>query len=250
MAEKSFYDLDYIIEINEKRLDQYTSAYQKVLERLTNIILVYSALTIFLVPIVQDVFLGEIINWFLYVSFAAFTVLFLISILFTIKLIIPVEVAFLEIPKRYYEQYRLEYEQTIKDKDQIKSLLKASYINELESALQTNEKVFRRKSSFYYNALMYALLSAIPYLVCLGFHISKREDKVQKVQIVNPQINSKLQKIDTMKNSPNKSTGSNQTSSSTTTTTTTQLPGINPNQVISSSPKLIKENSQNSSSKK
>ncbi len=44
---KSFYDLDCIIEINESRLEQYTSAYQKVLERLTNVILIYSALTIF-----------------------------------------------------------------------------------------------------------------------------------------------------------------------------------------------------------
>ena len=51
MSTKSFYDLDYIIELNEKRLEQYTSAYQKVLERLTNIILIYSAITIFLVPI-------------------------------------------------------------------------------------------------------------------------------------------------------------------------------------------------------
>lgn len=103
MSEKSFYDLDYIIEINEQRFEQYTSAYQKVLERLTNIILVYSALTIFL---------GEIGNWFLYICFAVFAILFLISIVFTIRLTMPVEVAFLEMPKRYYEKYRLQYEQT------------------------------------------------------------------------------------------------------------------------------------------
>lgn len=76
MSTKSFYDLDYIIELNEKRLDQYTSSYQKVLERLTNIILIYSAITIFLVPIVQDVFLAEIRHWVLYICFAAFAVFF------------------------------------------------------------------------------------------------------------------------------------------------------------------------------
>jgi len=54
----------------------------------------------------------------------------------------------------------------------IEKLLKASYISELESALETNEQVFPKKSSFYYNALMWALLSAIPYIVCIGFHIS------------------------------------------------------------------------------
>lgn len=249
MSTKSFYDLDYIIELNEKRLEQYTSAYQKVLERLTNIILIYSAITIFLVPIFQDVFLAEIRHWLLYICFAAFAILFLISVVFTIRLVIPVEVAYLEMPKRYYEEYRLTYEQTIKNQEEIKTLLKASYINELETALQTNDQVFRRKSSFYYNALMYALLSAIPYLICLGFHVSKREDKVQKVQIMNSKINSKLQKSDTMENNSNKSDSNNQSSSSTTTTTT-QLPGVNTSQVISSSPKLIKENSQNSSTKK
>lgn len=250
MSTKSFYDLDYIIELNEKRLEQYTSAYQKVLERLTNIILIYSALTIFLVPIFQDVFLAEIRHWLLYICFAAFAVLFLISVVFTIRLVIPVEVAYLEMPKRYYEEYRLKYEQTIRDQEETKTLLKASYINELETALQTNDQVFRRKSSFYYNALMYALLSAVPYLICLGFHVSKRDDKVQKVQIMNSEINSKLHKIDTMKSNSNKSNSNKESSSSTTTTTTTQLPGVNSSQVISSSPKLIKENSQNSSTKK
>lgn len=152
-------------------------------------------------------------------------------------------------PKRYYEEYRLTYEQPIKNQEEIKTLLKASYINELETALQTNDQVFRRKSSFYYNALMYVLLSAVPYLICLGFHISKREDKVQKVQIMNSEINSRLQKSDMMENNSNKSIGNNQSGSSTKTTTT-QLPGVNTSQVISSSPKLIKENSQNSSTRK
>jgi hypothetical protein len=54
MNEKSFYNLDYIIEINEQRLNQYITAYHKVLERLTHIILVYSAIAIFLIPLIQD----------------------------------------------------------------------------------------------------------------------------------------------------------------------------------------------------
>ena len=53
MAGKSFYDLDYMIEINEQRLEQYTAASEKVMERLTNIIIIYSAIAIFLVPIVM-----------------------------------------------------------------------------------------------------------------------------------------------------------------------------------------------------
>ena len=48
LAEKSFYDLDYIIEINETRLEQYTIAYQKNIDKLTNLIIIYSGITVFL----------------------------------------------------------------------------------------------------------------------------------------------------------------------------------------------------------
>lgn len=181
MAGKSFYDLDYIIEINEQRIEQYNSAYQKVLERLTNIILIYSAIMIFLVSIIQDIFFFDIVHWFLYFCFACFAILFVISVVYTIKLVIPVQIAFLDTPKRYYEDYRLIYEQTILNNQvQVENLLKASYITELEAALNTNELVFRKKSSFYYNALMYALLAAVPYVVCIGFHVSKKDDNIQK----------------------------------------------------------------------
>jgi len=56
--ENSFYDLDHIISLGEKRVDLYLSAYQAVLGRLTNIILVYSAIGIYLIPIIQDLLDG------------------------------------------------------------------------------------------------------------------------------------------------------------------------------------------------
>ena len=162
MGEKSFYDLDYIIEINEHRLDQYATAYQKVVDRLTHIILVYSALTIFLVPIVQDGALFKIKN----LLFTSFLILFLLSLLismiFTIRLIIPVDIAYLDFPRKYYEQYRSEYEVMVRDKAIVKDLLKASYIEELQEALEISDEVFKSKKSFYYNAMIFALLSIIP----------------------------------------------------------------------------------------
>jgi len=185
MEEKSFYSLDYIIQINEERHEQYTSAYQKILDRFTNILIIYSAIAIFIIPLIQDFFVPHIKDWVLCIFFLAFSILFVISIIFTIRLIIPVEIAYLEIPKKYYNDIRLQYEQTYSNTDQVKELLKASYITELETAVTNNEAVFRKKSSLYYNALMFALLSTVPYLICLGFHISKKEENVQKIEIVN-----------------------------------------------------------------
>jgi hypothetical protein len=62
----------YIIEINERRIEQYLSAYQKVLERLTNIILIYSAITIFLISVIKIVFQNKDCPLILYPCFGAF----------------------------------------------------------------------------------------------------------------------------------------------------------------------------------
>lgn len=190
---KSFYDLDYIIEINEKRVEQYTSAYQQVLGKLTNIILIYSAIAIFLIPIIQEVFTGTI-NLYLDTCFGAFVVLFLVSVVYTIFLIFPKEVAYLREPYKYYKDFRVQYELTEPDLNKVDSALKSSYILELEKTVEVNDKVFKAKSSFYYNALIFALLLTIPFLLCLGYHIFQKGDKIQKIEIVKPKINCTLDK--------------------------------------------------------
>jgi hypothetical protein len=240
---KSFYDLDYIIEINEKRIEQYISAYQKVLERLTNIILIYSAITIFLNSIIKIVFLNKDCPLFLYPCFGVFVLLFTVSLYYTVRLIIPVEIYNLTMPRKYYEDFRLVYEEIIHNQAEVEKLLKASYIDELEKILGNYQQVFRRKSSFYYNALMFALLSAIPYIICVGFHIAKKEENIQKVEIVNTEKISNLLKIDSM-SKPNKNTTNSSTNTKAIVTgITTKLPGVDNTQVIPSSPDIIKENS-------
>lgn len=242
----TFYDLEYIISKNEKRIEDYISAYQKVLERFTNIIIIYSAIAIFLVPICQDICNYEIKHWLSITCFVIFACLFLVSLYFTVRLLLPVEVSYLSSPKRYYETIRLQYEQSIgtaggpQSIAEIPQLLQASYISELEQALDMNILVFTRKSSFYYNALMYGLFSAIPFLICLGFHITKKADNIQKIEIINREKISNLHH--TNRDSIMANTNSTNTSS-TTSNTTTKLPGVNSAQVIVSSPIIIRENS-------
>ncbi len=143
-------------------------------------------------------------------------------------------------------EYRSEYEKNYKDQTQIENLLKASYIDELQIALETNQILFRRKGAFYYNALVYGLLSIIPYLICLGFHVSIKVDTIQKVHIVKTEINRNFNMIDLklMSNLNDKTTAKN------TASKFTKLPGVVDEQVIPSEPLLIKENSQYVSNKK
>lgn len=238
MDKISFYDLDYIITVNEKRLEEFTNAYQKNQDKFANVLIIYSVIAVFVIPIVQSLFFTkEIRHWLHYTSFFVFLCVFLYSLLFLIKLLIPVEVAYLIEPKTFYEKLRLEYEAEGKDKETADKYLKASYINELEKAVATNNFAFKRKGLFYFRALTSALISLVPYLTCLAYHFSIKNDNIQKVEIVNvPKITS------FNKNTSMALDTSNNTTSSTTTTTTTMLPGINPSEVKPVNPQMIKEN--------
>ena len=191
--ENSFYNLDYIISLGEKRVDLYLSAYQGVLGRLTNIILVYSALGIYLIPIIQDLLDGAKVVYCLFAII--FLVMIVVSVIYTIRLLIPIRIAYLEVSDRYSTDLRNQYEKRFlrpelsadqaKDaKKMIDDYLKASYIAELSEAQQINQRVFVGKSSFYYRALVWGLAAIVPYIACIGFHLSRKEDKVQKVHFV------------------------------------------------------------------
>ena len=191
--ENSFYDLDYIITLGERRVDLYLSAYQGVLGRLTNIIIIYSAIGIYLIPIIQDLIDGATIVY--YVVGAIFLGIIVTSVIFTIRLLFPIKVAYLEVSDRYSTSLRSEYEKKFlasdlsEDKEKeakhkIDNYLKASYIAELSEAQEINQRVFVSKSSFYYRALVYGLAAIIPYVICIGFHLSRKDDKIQKVHLV------------------------------------------------------------------
>lgn len=175
MAGKSFYDLDYMIEINERRLEQYAAGRDKVFERLTNIFVIYSAIAIFLVPIVRMILYSGPKPWWLNVCFVLFAVLFAVSIYYSIRLMMPANTALLNEPKIIYNNCRMAYEAVLNDTMSIENLLKGSYIEELEKCVNANLAVYNRIATWYYKALIFVLLSAAPYLVCLGSHISNQE---------------------------------------------------------------------------
>ena len=171
---KSFYDLDYIIDISEKRLAEYTVLYQKVFERLTNIILIYSAIGIFLIPLIQHMIAADVKGTMFYVIFAVFVILLLTSLVYFVRLLLPVDIAYLDPPKKYYESYKADLEfLNIGNHETVNDSLRGSYILDLENAIEINSRAFRKKNSYFYNALLFALLSVVPYIICLGFHLAR-----------------------------------------------------------------------------
>ncbi|HEX2606968.1 MAG TPA: hypothetical protein VHK91_06295 [Flavisolibacter sp.] len=187
---KSFYDLDYIIEVSERRLEEYNSNYQKVFGSITNILLIYSAIGIFLTPLIQHIFKKDIFGWVFHMAFSAFIIFFAISLGYFIRLLIPVSIAYLDPPSKYYQQFKVQIETLypgLVNQQKVDDSLKGSYILEINDAIDRNFIVFRRKRSFYYNALIFALIAAIPYVICIGYHLTKKqEDLIYKVQVMSP----------------------------------------------------------------
>jgi len=185
MEKKSFYDLDYIIEMNEQRLEQVGNDYQKVTERFTNLVLIYSVITIFLLPIIEDIFLLRAGNWFFVVCFICFAMLFVVSVYYTVRLMLPVGTAELDPPQTFYMDKMMEYERYYDDEAKIDALLKASYIWELQDALRVNQTIYSRKKGFYYRAFSLALLALVPYIICIGFHIAKGENATEDIPLIH-----------------------------------------------------------------
>ena len=58
----------------------------------------------------------------------------------------------------------------------IEDLLKASYIFELEYASAVAYFNCRRKYNFYKKALVCALLSVLPFLICFGYYLARTKE--------------------------------------------------------------------------
>ncbi|RFS24807.1 hypothetical protein DVR12_06325 [Chitinophaga silvatica] len=162
-----------------REIAEYISAYQFVLQRFTDLVIIYSAIGIFLIPVCQDIFKREILNSFMIGSFIVFWLLFASSVYYAIRLIIPYAVGYLTVPSVYYKNIRLKYEQMVGSEEVLDIILQISYISELEFSLEVNRLIYLRKSSFYIRALRLGLLSAVPFIVCLIFHIIKNEQNAQ-----------------------------------------------------------------------
>jgi hypothetical protein len=186
MGNKSFYDLDYIIEINEQRLEQYANAHQKIVERFTTLLVIYSILCIFLVPIIQTLFLAkEQWHWSYYYSFYVFCILFIISIINSIMLLSPEGPSLLLEPATYYLELKTVYETEGFVPPETDAIIKGSYIAELEKAVIEKKFELHRKVSFYNRAFYYAILSCIPYLHCTWTQINPNKKIILKKEIID-----------------------------------------------------------------
>ncbi|RFM31019.1 hypothetical protein [Chitinophaga silvisoli] len=174
----SFYNFDYYIEANEKRDAVIRAEYDKVLGRVSNILIIYSAISVSLISICKDLFTVPFNFWY-FMAVVLFGVPFLVSFVYAIRFLFPIVIPVLVEPREYYAQLRLELEATYTNrpelseaqKEEINHRIKTMYLEELEDAITNNTVLVCRKRDYYHNALKYAIYSIFPFIICLIFHL-------------------------------------------------------------------------------
>ena len=201
---RNFLDIDDQIELNHKVLDFYYSNYQKTQSKISILVVIYSVMTIYIVQIVKypfDTFPES--NWVLIsiysVLFLGFLAFLLISMRNTYLFLKPRYVAYLDSPKYYYTKIKSQYEESLKtnDEETLNKYVKATYLNEMEEAVEHNSSLFEIKSKYYYFAFKFALAATLIYLLLTGFMIFK-DEKPKDFSLKN--YKEIITKIDSLKN--------------------------------------------------
>ena len=188
---KNLLDIDDQIERNEKHLEFYHTNYQKTQSKITILTLIYSAISIYIIQILKYPFEVSVYNIMFYIfltPLVAFLIFLGISVFNTYRLLHPEEVAFMNFPKFFYSDIKKKYEKCLNTKDEaiLNEYVKATYLNELETAIEINSKLHKTKSRFYYLAFRNGLMALILYLTCTGFVVFKeKKDKVSKTNVIN-----------------------------------------------------------------
>lgn len=173
MGSKSFYDLDYIIELNEQRLEQYANALQKNTEKFTMLLVLYSAFCIFLVPVCQKLFIEKmVIDRKFYWAFYGFAGMFGASLVCAVLQMLPEKLLISSNPETFYKSIKFMYQIQGFPPDVIDTQVKASYIKELEVIIEKRRRKLTRTATFHEFAFYFAIIACMPYLYCLWEYLN------------------------------------------------------------------------------
>jgi hypothetical protein len=153
---KNFLDIDEQIEANIKALEFYYNNYQKVQNKLSILVLIYTIISVYIVQLIKFPFgksiKTECIVFIVFIILMlAFISLLVLSVYHTFQMLKPENVAYLNNPKYFYNNVKKKYEKSLEteDEDIINAYLKVSYLNELENALEQNINLYELKSRYF-----------------------------------------------------------------------------------------------------
>lgn len=181
----NFNDIDDQITLNETRLKDEMERYNEIRSRIGYISIVYTLFAAFSYQLISYSIDLEFLGLIYKLSLWIFLLSFCISIVFSIRLLIPVEIAHKDLPEAFYKNYKEEYLQDGIVEDEIDVYLKHTYRDQLEKAVKHNFELNNRKSKFHYNSFLAALVALIPYVICIGLYVSNKTEDTTKVELTN-----------------------------------------------------------------
>jgi hypothetical protein len=188
MMEKNFLDFGYQIELNEKNLETYQELYEKALSKISFISIIYSLLALYSAQIAQYAIESKLQSFIFSLSLIVYLVVVIISIVYTVKFLLPIEISHLHCPQYFYRDIKEQYEKQGKGKnpETLNKYIQSTYLNEIEKAVNNNFEAFKAKRRLFYFAFNFALAALIPYVFCLGVVFeNQKKDEPKKVEIVN-----------------------------------------------------------------
>lgn len=174
------------IELNQKQLDIYREGLEKAAGRISLISVLYSILSIFLIQLIQFSIAHNYRNILFFVSLGLLIFCLSVSVIWTIRFLLPVKIAHVHAPKYFYHNIKKQYEAKGVKQEDMQRKIQATFLNELEKAVDNNYNAYKAKRKNFYYAFNFALIALIPYLICASIMLGVKEKETpQKVEITN-----------------------------------------------------------------
>lgn len=235
-----FENVDYQIELNQKRFDEEYLRYNQIISRIGYIMLFYTVYAAYLIQLIQYLISLPSIIHIYSLFFLIFVFSLGISIYHSIRLLIPVNIAYKEMPKDFYASLKDQYISQGITANEINLYIKETYKIQLESGVEHNFEVNNKKSKHNYYAIIFCIIGLLPYIICIGFKVSADKDPVQKVEIVRSIFSDSIVKQQILKKLKMANEEQNQ-NAPTNQTPATEPAKVDPSKVIVRQPVMIKE---------
>jgi len=126
--------------------------------------------------VLQALFVEKVkCHWSYRYSFFLFAVLFICSLFYAIRLLLPEEIVLQLEPKHYYKSLKDIYKSAGLTNAEINKRLKVAYTTELERLILHKKEKLLLKIAFYKTAFHFAILACIPYLHCIWLILNFRK---------------------------------------------------------------------------
>lgn len=239
---RNFLDIDDKIEANQKALEFYHTNYQKIQNKISFLVILYSLISIYIIQILKFPFekYNELdpITFIIYIILLlSFLYFFIESIYNTFQIIKPAEVFYTNNPNYFYNDIKSQYEEILNtdDEDLLNAYVKQTYLQELEVTLEKNIALYDAKGRYFYNTFVRLLPALIFYVLCSGIVIfnSNNENEIniknyQEIIKFSDSINA-IKKTIKMADEKPKQTPSKETAK------------VDPSKVIQTQPRAVKE---------